>query len=150
MKNKLLIITLTAMLVFSMSICVYADVSFKMDPDTDYLTISGTFEEMAGKSVTIEVLNPGKTVSDIALVTPPSFKDVFSSVTELTLSSKGKFSYSYKLGDNSGFYSVRVRPQGSDILYYDKAVKYVSDIFETNFICYSIHKYFIFFIFLNY
>lgn len=134
MKNKLLVIMLALVLVFSMATGAYADVTITVDPDTDYLTVSGTLDGAAGKRITIEVLNPGKTEADAASVTPLTFTGVFSGVAEVTASANGSFSHSYKLGDISGFYSVRLRPQGTDILYYDKAAKYITDTFAADFI----------------
>ena len=105
-----------------------------VDSETATLTISGKIEGAESKQITVQVLNPGKNEDDVHDVTTENFLNVFAYVGETTSNENGNFTYSFELGDKSGFYSVRIRPYGGDIIYLDKCVKYVTPTFEEDFL----------------
>jgi len=134
MKNRLLIAILLCVLCFTSVPCFGADVNTAIDFETSKLTVSGKIDGAQGKQITVQVLNPGKTEDDAVGADLESFFDVFANVGETTADENGSFSYSFELGDKSGFYSVRLRPSGGDIIYLEKCVKYVTETFEADFL----------------
>lgn len=134
MKKLILILLIICMTAFCFCSPAFADMQAEVDNDTSRVTINITLEDAANQKTAIEVFKPGKGEADIASLTPENIAEVYSHVREVTADASGKISFGYKLGNESGKYSIRVRVDGSDTVLYPDAFTYVSPSFENDFL----------------
>lgn len=131
MKEKIIPIALCVALAAGASASAGEINSATVDKTTHRVSISGTADN-AGERVTVEILYPNVSESDIDSVTPESFTKVFSNVFEVVSGADKKFTVpEYTLGDVSGLYGIRVmESSGEAPRFFEKAFRYVSDTFE--------------------
>ena len=131
MKEKIIPIALCVALAAGASASAGEINSATVDKTTHRVSISGTADN-AGERVTVEILYPNVSESDIDSVTPESFTKVFSNVFEVVSGADKKFTVpEYTLGDVSGLYGIRVmESSGEAPRFFEKAFRYISDTFE--------------------
>jgi len=93
---------------------VFADTSANLDSDTGIMSVSGSYEHMADKRITVQILNPGITEEDILLFGEKSFEEIFANAFETDADSKGVFQTPEFRLDKSGSYSARITYAGND------------------------------------
>ena len=126
--TTILIITVSCIL-FTLSAA--ADVNVDYNPDTQTLSVSGSCEDAAGKSVTLQILHPGKTEADLLAVPLTELKTVVYNIKETNCDSEGTYGFdSFKISGTSGYYGVRVCVNGQTPVYLEKGFLYVSPTFE--------------------
>lgn len=128
--TTILIITVSCIL-FTLSAA--ADVNVDYNPDTQTLSVSGSCEDAAGKSVTLQILHPGKTEADLLAVPLTELKTVVYNIKETNCDSEGTYGFdSFKISGTSGYYGVRVCVNGQTPTYIEKGFLYVSPTFESD------------------
>ena len=114
MKEKIIPIALCAALAAGASASACEIDSAAVDKTTHRVSISGTADG-AGERVTVEILYPNVSESEIDAVTPENFTKIFSNVFEVVSGEDKKFTVpEYTLGDVSGLYSIRVMQSGGE------------------------------------
>lgn len=132
MKNKTARLTLISIVMCAfLGINVSADVTLtqtEIDSKTDTLILKGKVSEpMETDRVTVEIINPGMSISDIENLTPETLGNVFDNITELKTDGEGVFSESMKIKGLSGFYSIRVKENNAEeAILFDKCFFYYS------------------------
>ena len=91
-----------------------------IDPETLDVSIEGTVDSAEeGALVTIEVINPQKSVDDIDETSPEKAIEVFNRIAMARTQADGTWSITYNLkeaGGDSGSYTVRAKGPGRDAL----------------------------------
>lgn len=134
MRKLILTLLIICMTAFCFQYLVFADIQADIDNETSRVTVNIQLEDAANKKAAIEVFKPGKGEADIASLTPENISDVYSYVREVTADSNSKITFTFKLGNELGKYSVRVRADGSDAIMYANAFTYISPGFESDFL----------------
>lgn len=134
MKKLILIFLIICITAFCFFGSASADILTDIDDGTSCVTVSAWLENAANKKVAVEVFKPGKSEADIPSLTPENIAAVYSYVREVSADANGKITFSYRLGSESGKYSVRLKADGADAVMYNDAFNYISPDFEANFI----------------
>lgn len=132
---KRIVTTIIFIAVFSIlfTFSALADVIINYNPDTLNLSVSGVFEDSVGKAVTLQIIKPGKTESDIMSVSSGELKTVIYNLKETKCNSEGIFSFQpFKINGTSGYYGVRVCVNGHEPLYFEKGFLHITPEFETH------------------
>lgn len=107
-KFRYLFCTILLLIQISVPSVSFADVSAIPDSDTGIVSVSGQFEDMAQKRVTVQILNPGITEDDIRNFGEKSFEELFANVFEVVADSQGQFCTKEFQLVKSGRYGARI------------------------------------------
>jgi len=111
----------------------FAGLNVQVDSDTGIASVSGSYESMANKRVTVQILAPGVTSDDISSLGSKRFEEIFANVFEVVADHSGEFELpSFKL-ESSGNYGARVTYAGaaSEPLYVKNLCRYFSQSDKT-------------------
>ncbi len=133
MKKQIILMLLVICSCILFPVLAFADADINYDSDTLYLSVSGKFENSAGKAVTLQVIKPHKTEADVFAASMDDLKNVFANIKETKCDASGIYSFTpFKISGDSGYYSLRICVTGSNPQYFEKAFLYISPTFESD------------------
>ena len=92
-----------------------------------YIAIEGKAAQN-GERVTIEIVKPSLTTSDIENITSDGIMNIFGNILELTAGENSFFKTTFKLGGSSGYYDIRMKGEyAPQPAIYSDAFLYLSD-----------------------
>ncbi|MBR5505738.1 MAG: S-layer homology domain-containing protein [Clostridia bacterium] len=134
MKKFLAILLITTAFCILSCVAASADANIAYDPDTFVLSVSGSYDNASGKSVTMQVIKPGKSDSDVINADSAGLKAILTNIRETRCNADGEFSFpQFKISGDSGYYSVRICLGGQSPQYIPKAFLYISPTFDAMF-----------------
>ena len=106
----------------------FADMNAQIDSDTGIVSVSGSYEEMANKRVSVQIMAPGAKLDDIFLLGEKKFDEIFLNVFEVDSDKNGNFKLPEFRLASSGSYSARVTYAGAsqEPLYIKNLCRYFS------------------------
>ena len=105
--------------------------SVVFDKESEMVSVSGSDEALADKTLTLLLINPGHTYEELLNGSGFAIEDIVANVSETTASSTGKFAFEkFSVGAKSGYYSLAIGKGGSDVKLLNKEFMYISPNLE--------------------
>ncbi|MBQ4526998.1 MAG: S-layer homology domain-containing protein [Clostridia bacterium] len=101
------------------------------DKESEMVSVSGSDEALADKTLTLLLINPGHSYEELLNSSDFAIEDIVANVSETTASSTGKFAFEkFSVGAKSGYYSLAIGLGNGEVRLLNKEFIYISPNLE--------------------